>query len=259
MPGNNKVKHLNIQLEFKQEDHSYIDNRKKKYISVTTLISKSFPEFDKETIAEKIAIKKNTTKEELLKQWEQKSKEATRLGTRFHQNMEHYIKSEYDLMYKPENILEKIKFDGGKRIANQIINEYKPIQIESQKVIFSPQYEIAGCIDLLFKINDKKYMIFDWKCLSKNIQKTSFNNRTGNIEPTKNILDCNFYHYALQLSLYQNILKSQKYIDENADVQRILIVWNNSYFNFEPTPYLSQSLDLMQQWKNNKSLFTFSS
>lgn len=248
MPSDNKVKHPineSINITFTQDDHSYNDNRGKKYISVTTLISKAFPEFDKETVAQKCAIKRGTTKEILLAEWQKKAKQATRLGTRLHYNMEHYILNQLDKLYSPQNLIEKIKFDSGKKMVEKIKEIYHPLSMEPEKLVFSPTFGIAGSIDLLVKLSQNEYIIFDWKCLSKDLQEHSFKNKCGHILPTLYIQDCNFFHYSLQLQIYENILKSEQYIPINANVKRILIVWNGNHWKFQELPNLSQSWALM--------------
>jgi len=250
MPGDAKVTHPNNThvVTFTESDHSYIDNFNKKYMSVTTLISNAFPKFDTDKIAEQCALKRGVNKEDLIKEWAEKGKESTRLGTRLHENVEHYILNELDKMHKPEDITEKIKFNSAIKIVDNIKSKYNPEYLIPEKLVFSPAFEIAGSIDLLVKINDQNYIIFDWKCLSKDIEKTSFNNKTGHILPTLNILDCNYWHYALQLQIYENILKSENYILPTADVKKCLIVWNSNKFKIEKVPYVPEAWILML-WK----------
>ena len=52
----------------------------------------------------------------------------------------------------------------------------------------------------------------DWKT-SKRINSKAYKNKKGNHPVTANIDDCNFNHYALQLSLYRYILET--YYDLN--------------------------------------------
>jgi ATP-dependent exoDNAse (exonuclease V) beta subunit len=247
MPGDNIVKHPNKShiITFTESDHSYIDNYGKKYMSVTTIVGNAFPKFETDKIAEQCAKKRGVKKEDLIKEWVQKGKEATRLGTRLHENMEYYIHKNFDLMHTPENLIEKIKFDGAIKILDNIVLKYKPKLLEPEKLVFSPTFGIAGSIDLLVKIDEFNYIIFDWKCLSKDIEKESYMGKTGHILPTLNILDCNFWHYALQLQIYENILKSEDYISINANVKKCLIVWNGEKFKIEKIPYVPEAWALM--------------
>lgn len=250
MPGDNTVNHPNNKhiITFTESDHTYIDNYSKKYMSVTTIVGNAFPKFDTDKIAEQCAIKRGVKKEDLIEEWAKKGMEATRLGTRLHENMEYYIHKEFQKMHEPENLIEKIKFESAKKILNGIIEKYQPDLLEPEKLVFSPDFGIAGSIDLLVKVNEKSYIIFDWKCLSKDIEKESFNGKTGHILPTLNILDSNYWHYALQLQIYENLLKSENYIHIDASVKKCLIVWNGEKFKLEKIPYVPEAWALML-WK----------
>jgi len=252
MPSDNKVLHPldnSLEIIFKEVDHSYKDSRGGKYISVTTLISEAFEKFDSDGIAEKTAIKRGVSKESLLKEWSEKGKNAARIGTRLHWNMEQYIHNKFDLMWKPEDVNEKIRFDSAIKILEKIKEKYKPEWMEPEKLVFSPSFGIAGSIDLLVKINDEVYIIFDWKCLSKDIEKYGYNGKCGIILPTLCIPDSNYWHYALQLQIYENLLKSEEYIKPLANVKKILIVWNGHKFSMESIDYIPEAWALMA-WKN---------
>ena len=252
MPSNNQSIHpsnKDLQITFTEENHLYIDSNKKKYMSVTTLIGKAFPEFDSEKVAEQCAIKRGVSKDDLLKEWAEKGEKARFYGTRMHENIEHYINHEYDLMYTPDDIKEKIMFDGSIRIIDSIIKKYHPVLLEPEKLIFSPAFGIAGSVDLLIKVNDLEYIIIDWKRLSKDLEKESFGNKCGHILPTLNIPDSNYWHYTLQLQIYENILKSENYIDVNAQVKKTLIAWNGQKFKLEKVPYIAEAWALMA-WRN---------
>lgn len=250
MPGDTITSHPNLKnvITFIEKTHKYIDNFNKNYISVTTLISHAFEKFDSEKIAEKCAIKRGVKKEDLIKEWSEKGREAARVGTRLHENAEHYIKYS-KLLHEPENITEKIKFNSEIKIIEGIKKKYSPISMEPEKLVFSPDFGIAGSIDLLVKIDELNYIIFDWKNLSKDIEKTSFNNKKGTILPTLNILDCNYWHYALQLQIYENILKSENYVPINSTFKKYLIVWNRTAFKIEEIPYVPEGWALML-WAN---------
>jgi len=251
MPGNNEVYHpvqKDLKITFTEKNHSYIDSTNKKYMSVTTLVSEAFPKFDSEKIAQQCAEKRGISKEDLLKEWAEKGENARHYGTRLHENIEHYILNEHDKMLNPEDVKEKIMFDGTVRIIDSIRNKYNPVLMEPEKLIFSPTFGIAGSIDLLIKINDKSYILIDWKRLSKDIQKVGFNNQCGHILPTLNIPDSNYWHYGLQLQTYENILKIENYIDQDAVVRKMLVIWNGQKFNIEKLPHIPEGWALIA-WK----------
>lgn len=251
MPGNTVSVHPNNKdsITFTQIGHTYIDNNNNKYTSVTTLIHKAFPQFDSDKIAEIKAKKLGIKKEELLLEWENKGFVARTNGTRLHEFAENYIINKTDL-YESNDINEKIKFNCAKNIIDKLNDLFKPELSEPEKLVFSPAFKIAGSIDWLMKINDNNYIILDWKILSKELSKEGFNNQTGIILPTLNIQDSNFWHYALQLQIYENILKSENYINLNAKVSRYLIVWNESKFELTKMPDLYSEAWALIAWNN---------
>jgi ATP-dependent exoDNAse (exonuclease V) beta subunit len=79
--------------------------------------------------------------------------------------------------------------------------KYTPFRTEW--IIYDEDLKIAGTIDMLFKIKEKRVAIFDWKC-SKEIK---FKNSERAKFPLAHIDDCNFSHYSLQLNLYKFLLE----------------------------------------------------
>ena len=67
--------------------------------------------------------------------------------------------------------------------------------------------KISGTFDILAKDNNTgQYELIDWKT-TKKIDTVSYGYRMGTDNATKDVMDCNFYHYALQLSLYRFLLE----------------------------------------------------
>ncbi len=231
-------------ITFNEDAHSYIDNFGKIYRSVTTLIGKSFKEFDVDAISIKCASKYGMTPEDLAEKWKKDGKEAARKGTRLHENCENQILGKIENIHLPEDVMERIKFKYIKKIVDGMITLYGRENMEPEKLIFSPMYGISGTIDLLVKLTDNKYIIYDWKVLKKDLSKTSFNNEMGLNNLTKNIPNSNFWHYALQQQTYELILKNDGYINADAVVKRILVVWNGNTFNRVELPYLEQLTSL---------------
>ena len=251
MPGNKEVFHpiLNYKITFTEESHSYIDNKGRKYISVTTLVSNAFPKFNSEEQAEKYSKKHGLDKNDVLALWTKKGKDASTAGTRLHENCENYILNKLDNLHSPKDIQEKMRFDGGIKIIDAIKKKFNPASMQPELLVFSPAFCIAGSIDLLVKMNDNNYIIFDWKCLSKDIEKEGFRGECGNIVPTLKIQHSNYWHYALQLQIYEYILKCEGYINQNANVKKCLLIWNGKNFKIEELPDLPEAWGLML-WKD---------
>ena len=68
---------------FDESNHNYTIDKKIKATSVTQLIHKFFPEFDKEYWAEKESIKTGLNKIDILEKWKKLGNKARDLGTDF--------------------------------------------------------------------------------------------------------------------------------------------------------------------------------
>ena len=106
-------------------------------------------------------------------------------------------------------------------------------------IVYSKELSIAGTIDLVIQNkNTGQYDIYDWKT-SKKIEMRSYGNKRGTHEVTKNIMDCNFYHYSLQMSLYSYIL--EKYYDIPVARQLVAQLKDNGVETFS-TPYMKNEI-----------------
>ena len=168
------------------------------FTSVTTFVEQFFEGFNAVKVAKKLIRKyhkyKNRTVESLVEEW----KSSAEYGTKVHQEIEKWILDGIE----PKDIKA---INGKKWLENYKLKS--DIEIYPEVIIYSTELTIAGTIDIIAKDNNTgSYELIDWKT-SKKIDKVSYGYKMGIHEVTKNILDCNFYHYALQLSLYRYILE----------------------------------------------------
>ena len=195
----NKLSDTNINLEEKTHEYTLLDRADVSFTSVTTFIEEFFEGFDALKIAEKLINNypkyAGRTVESLIADWNA----AADHGTKVHHEIEQWIKDGIDPI--------DIKAINGK----DWLNDYKlksDIDILSEVIVYSTELSIAGTVDILAKDNSTGlYEIIDWKT-SKKIEMVSYGQKMGTHEITKNIMDCNFYHYSLQLSLYRYILET---------------------------------------------------
>jgi len=169
-----------------------------KFKSVTTVISEYFEEFDKVKVATN--LKQNSPKyrhftiEEIIDAWDK----SAQFGTDVHRELEDYINH------------NKKPFIGRSKIAIKWLNNYlkkSDFDLYSEIIVYCKKLKIAGTVDLLIhdKINNI-YSLIDWKT-SKKIDTMGYRNKTGNKPETEDLLDTNFNHYSLQLSLYRYLLE----------------------------------------------------
>ncbi len=105
-----------------------------------------------------------------------------------------------------------------------------------EKIVFDLDCQVAGTIDLLCqdKADPSQYWILDWKTN----EKLEFHNRFGThgLFPIEHLEDCAATHYALQLSLYEFLLRVGKYIPQCAKVRRAIIHLTDDGAKFHELP-----------------------
>ena len=204
-------------IQFSNSDHTYLIDKKNKAVSVTELIGRYFPKFDKEFWANKESIKTGKPKNEILKKWDELGKKARDLGTELHEQIENFYNSKEYIRSKE---LDKfLKFH-----KNHIQDKYQPHRTEWR--IFDEDKNLAGTVDMVYEKENGELFIFDWKRSKKII------NSDGSIEknnPFENGLNglshlpsSDYVKYCLQQNIYKNILES-KY-DKKVSSMNLLIL-----------------------------------
>lgn len=204
-------------IQFSDSDHTYLIDKKNKAISVTELVGRYFPKFDKEFWANKESIKTGKPKNEILKKWDDLGKKARDLGTELHEQIENFYNSKEYIRSKE---LDKFfKFH-----KNHIQDKYQPHRTEWR--IFDEDKNLAGTVDMVYEKENGELFIFDWKRSKKII------NSDGSIEknnPFENGLNglshlpsSDYVKYCLQQNIYKHILES-KY-DKKVSSMNLLIL-----------------------------------
>lgn len=238
----------NADCIYSDEEHIYISKKdNSRYISVTTLIGKYSEEFDEEfwssykaleeimdgdtfSILKKALLATKKFNPKILKKFQideelfaQKKAEiiaqynATRNEACEHGTEEH--------LRKELSFYGKHDFDFGRYGYKDLSGEYdckkNYYELDLERGVY-PEFLIAvtsrdgilkvsGQIDCLIK-NGNEITIIDWKT-NREIKKESYYNRSTKQHqmmkfPLNNIQDSNYWHYALQLSLYAYLLQT---------------------------------------------------
>jgi ATP-dependent exoDNAse (exonuclease V) beta subunit len=184
-------------MKFDSKSHSYI-REGQKYISATQFIALFKNKFDTKKVAENYSKKHGETPEYWIEEWKKISDEACEKGTRYHYKKQ--MESSEEIIYNYEEDSEGVKHGGD--ISNLPEGEHREI------ILWLNSAKIAGQADKII-IKNGKLIIEDYKT-NKEIKKESYKHwKTGHQmmkAPLRHIVDCNFWHYALQLNLYAYII-----------------------------------------------------
>ena len=140
----------NIKLNTIQEDGKrfYVDDNGERYPSVTTvtsLLTRDHIKLWRERVGEEEANKV--------------SSQAAKRGTKFHQNIEDYLRQEKDII-EFDNILQEGMF----KAVQPVLDEIVPLALEAP--LWSPNLKMAGRVDCV-GILDGNLCIIDFKSSGK--------------------------------------------------------------------------------------------
>ena len=223
------------QFTLDKETHTYShkDYPDAEFQSVTSVVDDHFEIFDAPRIAENLVTNNprysGMTVEELMGKWN----ETSRLGTRIHEEIEIFI---YE---------GKTPSEPKAKIGLNWLEQFKmksDFEIFSEVMVYSMELKIAGTIDILaHDLKTGSYEVIDWKS-TKKIQTESYRGKVGTSPITRDIPDCNFNHYALQLSFYRYLLEEYYSITVS---KQIIAHLDEDKCHSIVTPYMKDSIQAM--------------
>jgi len=165
------------------------------FTSVTTYIGKFKPKSNFDQIAEKIAQRRGTDKQQVLHEWEEIKNKGLDFGNRIHLNIQNYLE--------------------GKECSSQLFDFLKKMQVDhklqskrllSEHLVYDMDHEIAGMSDLIAEYIDNNFFeVIDYKT-NKKFSFGSSDWENSHFLPPISHLPCNeYFTYALQLSMYAYI------------------------------------------------------
>lgn len=219
-------------LRFNEAIHTYYCNNKR-LKSVTSTVKSLFEKFDEEKAIEFIMKSKKQedpayeyygmTKRDIKMYWEKKRDD----GTSLHYSIEQYF----------NNIPHSDDSKEYRHFQKFLLEHTHLTPYRAEWAVYSEKYNLAGKIDVIFKKENGKYCLIDYKKSNKINKDNNFGKFS--IHPNlKHIKDTNFYHYSLQCNLYKFILE-QEYGIEVEDM--LLLVLHSDFDN-----YLTYKIDDMQ-------------
>ena len=205
-----------MSIYFNAKDHSYKSleaEEKIDWISVTTLVSHFKKPFDAKKIAEKVSKNKRSKwfgiePKKIQGIWEAEADRAVTLGTYYHNQREDDLCAlasiEREGKTVPVVAPVPLTESGIKMAPSQKLEE----GIYPEHMVFLKSAGICGQSDLVEVVNGKVNII-DYKT-NKEIKTESFVNWEGASDkmmfPIDSLDDCNFNHYAIQLSVYMYMI-----------------------------------------------------
>jgi hypothetical protein len=199
---------------FKSKNHKYesIDSSDIiEWTSVTSFISKYKKPFDAQTVAEKSSKSKKSkwfgmSVQDILQAWENESNRAIDQGNWYHNQREADL-LELNTIERHGCILPIIR-----PLITEDVKYAPPQKLQEgmypEHFVYLKSAGICGQSDLV-EVAKGEVNITDYKT-NKEIKKESYVNWEGvsqkMLPPVSHLDDCNFWHYALQLSTYMYII-----------------------------------------------------
>lgn len=226
----NVINNNDIKLDLEKHEYTLVNEPTISFTSVTTFVNSFFEPFDEVKVSNHLVnnVPKyfGETPELLIQKWNL----ARKYGTDVHLEIENWIK---------DGIAPK---DQKSIVAKEWIGGYitrSNIETFSEVIVYSKELCIAGTIDVLMaNKKSNEHVLIDWKT-SKRIDKNSFQGKKGIKKETANIEDCNYNHYALQLSLYRYIL--EEYYDINVARQLVAHLKDDGVYSHS-MPYMRKQI-----------------
>lgn len=200
-----------MQITFKEKGHLYESIPAVSWTSVTKVVEKFCPEFDDRKQAVLSSQNERSkwygiTPKKIINIWQVEKERSITVGSWFHHKMElKAIKLGKKIHRGKELKVYAPTFIGDAKIArDQVLTD----GIYPEHLIYNEKIGVCGQSDLVF-VADGYVDISDYKT-NKDMDFHSYGYGWGDpkmmLGPVNNLEDCNFYHYALQLSIYMKLI-----------------------------------------------------
>ena len=200
-----------MKVTFKEEGHLYESFPAVSWTSVTKVVEEFGQDFDEQEQAIKASQKPSSkwfgiSPKEIVYLWHKERDRSTEAGSWWHHTMEQKAiklgKKEH--RGKILNVYPSPFVDGVKVARSQVLTD----GVYPEHLIYNEKIGVCGQSDLVF-VAEPYVDISDYKT-NKVMNFNAFGHQYGNPvmmkKPINHIEDCNFYHYALQLSIYLKLI-----------------------------------------------------
>lgn len=177
-------------------------------ISVTTLVDKFKKPFDSDYWAGRKAKERGRSKADIIAEWDAKRDASCELGTAVHAYAEECASSLWTHDENPPFDDQPPHLHGYCAGARAAYRDHRIQAMHAELMICEPSFGVAGTVDLLADTTpqgDPRSAILDWKTNAEIERESRYNAKM--LAPLGHLPDTNYYHYALQLSIYRVILE----------------------------------------------------
>ena len=215
-------------MTFDEKEHRYVKDGIE-YLSVSRFLEKFKPPFNKELISGMVAKKQGKEPDDILSMWNLNSEISTNYGTSIHKGIELFVK--HKTISKLPHIRES---------TEKFIEKFKGKKLRSEIVAFDDEHRIAGTIDLLELLGNKRVRIIDIKT-NYEMDKE----KRGNfLAPIDTIPNTKINGYRLQTSMYKYLVEKHGFIVEGLQLEH----WDGKgYHTIELEPINIEKLLLWQK------------
>lgn len=262
------------EVTFREEDHSYTNQEGKRYTSCTTLIGLFHEKFNSKKVATAYAYKmgKQTTHPDYspewkkpqywIDKWEANTLEATTRGSAFH-----LVRELLDLAKSGQTSSNREGYNYSQDLS------LLPNGLHCELLLHDHYWEVAGQADRII-LEEDGFLVEDYKT-NKEIKLVSWCKETPTTLsqlglgephreykmmyfPVNHLMDTNYNHYALQLSLYAYMV--EKATGKPCKGLTLLHHKPLSETEVDPVaveyevPYLKDEVELLLQYHFNKPL-----
>ena len=197
----------NLTLDEDTHQYTLVDDPSLKLRSVTQVVKFFSRPFNAEQEAARYAIKHKRKKSDVLREWKDKSATASELGTAVHKSAEQIARDFTRSGFTEHRPTQGTRAAGYVESVLRFYREHPEAGIAGpvpELRVCHPKFGIAGTIDLVTSL-DGVPAIIDFKT-SASIDWFGFGNKMM-YAPLNHLSDSDGWHYLLQLSFYQFILK----------------------------------------------------
>ena len=227
-------------IRFDAENHQYHIHGSSNVISVTELVQSFFPEFDAKRVSQRIANRSSNpsskyygmSAQAIQIKWEADAKTSRDAGSALHEAISQDLRGRREGSDLP-----------GIRHFSAFMQDHHSLDLyRTEWRIYDEDAMVAGTLDALFQDESGQLVLCDWT-RSKKIKRQ--NDWQNGLTLLSHLPDANYWHKAVQLSLYAAILQDR--YDCSVDRQYLvgLHPQQDSYQKFELPTLLDEASALL--------------